>query len=175
MLNLRTVNIIVFLLAFYNFTFSQTIYLSSDNSSSCIHEKFEIRSNQDTIIKGFYKNDSLAYQYKLFQKKPSGTYKVYHINGRIKYTGVFVNGKLNGLWKEYSPTGKLIVSGSFNKGTKDGSWYYFDKERVEIYSKGVANGRWRVNQGWTPRTLLKYKNGVLIETKTHFPQNHIFH
>lgn len=160
------------------FIFSQQIILSEHNitliGSYQISEKKEINALKDTIIKGYYKNDSLAYSYKLYHNKPSGRYSVYHLNGQKKYSGVFMNGKLHGLWMEFDEHKKLVISGYYDMGRKDGSWYYFKDKKVEVYRNGIARGRWRIDEGWTPRTLYKYENGVLVKTKRHWKKDNIF-
>ncbi len=154
---------------------AQTIYIKNDVGNSLIKEQKETLSSERIMVKGYYPNDSLAYQYQLFKKQISGTYKVYHRNGEIKYFSVFSNGVINGVWKEFDTKGKLIVSGSYKNGKKDGSWYFFKENKVEVFNNGVANGRWRIDEGWTPRVLHKYKNGVLINSKYQYPQKNIFY
>ena len=179
MLSLRFLLIIFLFLAAFTSAISQTIFIQEDDSETqailSITEKLRISNSKDTIIEGFFSNDTLAYSYKIFKNKPSGRYKVYHPNSKIKYLSVFINGQLNGSWKEFNNKGKLIISGSYKNGKKDGTWLLLDKKRVEVYSDGTATGRWRIDEGWTPRTLYKYKNGVLIETKFHFPQKDVFY
>ncbi len=156
---------------------SQTILIKNDSQdfeNRLIKEQKETVNSNKTIVKGYYSNDSLAYQYQLFKNEMSGIYKVYHPNGKIKYFSVFMNGSINGSWKEFDPKGKLIISGLYKNGKKNGSWFYFEQNKVEIYRNGVANGRWRIDEGWTPRVLYKYKNGVLINLKYQYPQKNIF-
>ena len=176
---LRFLFILLLTFTSFNSLVSQTIYIKDSNlktnSSLSIFEKIEILDSKDTVITGVFSNNTIAYSYKIFQGKPSGVYKVYHHNSTLKYLSVFVNGQLNGAWKEFSPNGKLIVSGSYYNGQKDGSWFYFNKKRVEVYNKGMASGRWRIDEGWSPRTLYKYKNGVLIDTKLQFPSKNVFY
>jgi len=176
---LRFLFILLLTFTSFNSLISQTIYIKGSsletNSSLSISEKFKISDSKDTIIEGFYNNNTIAYRYKIFKNKPSGVYKVYHPNSTIKYLSVFVNGSLNGSWKEFNPSGKLIISGAYKNGQKDGSWFYFDTKKVKIYNEGVAAGRWRIDEGWSPRTLYKYKNGVLIDTKLQFPSKNVFY
>jgi antitoxin component YwqK of YwqJK toxin-antitoxin module len=167
---LRKIILVIGITACLNTSYAQIIYyqlVSTDPNSQDfpIYQKYIIDDNKDTIVKGFFSNDSIAYIYKLYKSRPSGRYKVYHPNGQIKYFGVFVNGSLNGIWKEFNNSKRLIVSGSYKYGKKDGVWYYFDKKQVEVYNEGKADGRWRIDEGWAPRTLFLYRKGVLIKIK----------
>jgi hypothetical protein len=140
-----------------------------------VKEKIELNAENDTIIKAYYlNNDTLAYRYKLYKGKPSGLYRVYHPNGKKKIQTIFINGQLNGEWKEFDTDGKLIITGQYDLGLKEGSWYNFEKETVEMYRDGYPRGRWRISEGWTPRTLYKYEQGVVVKTKRHFLQKDVF-
>jgi len=161
---LRTFPFVLLFLAFSAYT-QNTYYLTEPQSSTEIKQQIKLNSNKDSLVLGYFKNDSLAYSYKLYHNKPSGIYKVYHFNGQLKFYGIFVNGKLDGIWKEFDNTSKLIVSGNYKLGLKDGIWYWFDKGVVEVYKNGIKDGRFRIDEGWTPRTLFLYKNGVLIKIK----------
>lgn len=155
--------------------FSQTTFIAStvNSSGAIVIETVEITENNDSIISAYYPNDSLAYTYKLYKGKPSGIYKVYFPNGKIKYRSIFMNGVLNGSWKEFSDKGKLIITGAYSLGKKDGSWHYFQEKKVEVYKNGIPKGRWRIDEGWVPRTLFVYKKGVNILTKRKIAKNSI--
>lgn len=177
MLKNKTVIVTLFFLAFYLNAWTQTkspIIFSTFFPQQPITEHFEIDAHQDTIIKGFYSNDTLAYTYKLYKGHPSGVYKTFHMNGQLQHRAVFINTKLYGDWKSYDENGQLLISGFYKAGHKDGHWYFLDEDRIEVYKDGVKHGRWRINEGWTPWTLYKYKKGVLVNMKRHFPQDSVF-
>lgn len=172
----------IYLFLLYSIIFSsvvqaQVAFIQFENNTCPIriYEVKQVLLSQDTIVKGYYSNDSLAYQYRIYKSRPSGPYKVYFPTGQTKISSAFRNGHLNGFWKEFDCSGKLIVSGEYKMGRKDRSWLYFSDNKVEVYKNGKANGRWRVDEGWIPRTLFKYKKSVLIETKKHYPQKNVFY
>ena len=176
MLKTKTGCSVFFFLAFYlnNWAQSTCTKILSTNSEYTISEYYELDAEQDSIVKAYYSNDTLAYYYKVNKSFPSGNYKCFFPNGQLQHKAVFINKKLYGDWMSYSEEGELLVSGFYKDGRKDGHWYYFKEGRIEVYKNGVKHGRWRVNEGWTPWTLFKYKKGVLVKVKRHYPQDSVF-
>lgn len=169
-MTLQQLFLIAFLTVFLHTGFSQETYIFDGSHALKVIE--EVDSNH--IMKARYANGNIAYTYKLFHKHVSGIYKVYHPNGKLKYRGVFMNGVLNGSWKEFDDKGKLIVTGQYKYGKKQGSWFYFNLQKVEVYKQGIPFGRWRIDEGWIPRTLFVYKKGVLIRNKRSFAKKGLF-
>jgi len=167
----------IFIVCFsFTIAYSQDtqVYYYQNTKPIAVTETILLNSKKDSIRQGFYSNDTLAYSYKIHNNKPSGIYKVYYLNGILKYRGVFMNGLLNGSWKEFNNTGNLIVTGQYLFGKKDGSWFYFEDKKVEVFKNGISTGRCRTDEGWTPRTLFVYKNGVLLRTKREYPKTKPF-
>lgn len=181
MLKTKTGLTVLFFLAFYltisgqvqKSTLSTNIFTNAYPQQK-ISEHFEIDAHQDTLVKGYFENDTLAYTYKLYKGHPSGLYKTFHLNGQLQHKAVFINTKLYGDWMTYDEEGTLIVSGFYKMGRKDGEWVFFKEKRIEVYKNGVKHGRWRIYEGWTPWTLFKYKKGVLVDVKRHYPQKSVF-
>jgi antitoxin component YwqK of YwqJK toxin-antitoxin module len=50
-----------------------------------------------------------------------GTWKGYYPNGKLNYTGAFVNGKKDGIWVFYDESGKKFVEQVFKAGQLESS------------------------------------------------------
>lgn len=58
----------------------------------------------------------------------SGKAVYYHDNGSVESEGLMLSGMLqHGAWKGFYPNGKLNFTGSFLNGKKDGVWIFFDE------------------------------------------------
>ncbi len=155
---------------------AQTVVMQYEtNQQYLVRELIDINNDGDSILKAYYLiNDTLAYQYQLYNNHPSGFYRVYHPNGKKKIQAVYINGKPYGEWKSFDINGRLIITGQYKNGLKQGSWYFLKDKRVEVWKNGEARGRWRINEGWTPWTLYRYQKGVLNKVKRHYPKSNIF-
>ncbi len=154
---------------------SKQLLIPSENGTFLKVTEFITCQQGDSILTAKYESGTIAYHYKLNNSYPSGLYKTYHPNGQVYTESVWINKKLNGIWKRYDSNGTLLESGQYIDGLRSGIWFIFYKGNVEVYKKGRKRGRWRINEGWSPKTLYRYKKGVLNKVKRHYPKKNIFH
>ena len=120
---------------------------------------------------GFWKkyvNDTLRYEGNFINNKPSGEFKyyfyegkikaitqysdsgrhaqtiVYFINGKKNAEGLYIDKKKEGLWLYYGTNEKIISEENYKNGIKEGAWKYFYENgkinKIENYKSGILDG-----------------------------------
>ena len=51
----------------------------------------------------------------------------YYPDGKIKFTGPYLDGEMHGPWQWYRTDGSLMRTGSFDHGRQIGIWRTFDR------------------------------------------------
>ncbi|MBN2669744.1 MAG: hypothetical protein JXR60_11000 [Bacteroidales bacterium] len=157
----------LFFLSILSLTISGQEYIVLPNNQTLeVNIIYQIQG-KDSIKIAKYLNDSIAYRYKIYKGKISGVYQCYYPNGQLYIRGIYMNGLRHGEWKNFDNKGVLTLTGQYLYDKKAGSWYDFQNGRVEMYREGEARGRWRIDEGWTPRTLFRYRKGILVKVKRH--------
>ena len=76
----------------------------------------QFRNNIRTLFKEYYSNGQLKASLPLNAAGEfHGPAKYYHVDGRVKSEGVYVNGLFNGSWKNYDVSGKFISSDVYDE------------------------------------------------------------
>ena len=62
----------------------------------------------------------------------TGYWELYHVNGKIKWKGNYVNGLEDGYWELYYYNGKIAWKGNYVNGLRHGYWekYHSDGEII---------------------------------------------
>lgn len=130
--------------------------------------------------------DTLAFNKSDAQGKKQGSWQKKHPNGKIRYSGQFLNdipvgefryffsnGKLNAIVNHkgngihastsvFNEAGDTTAKGFYFSQQKDSIWNYYDKNHkiisTELYHKGLANGCW----------VLYYPGDTLAAEKTSY-------
>jgi antitoxin component YwqK of YwqJK toxin-antitoxin module len=76
-----------------------------------------------------------------------GKWNLWHENGKLRRTEIFLNGKLEGSWKQYRDDGTLESEESYRGNLRDGKWVAYDTTGKHIdaqveYKAGVPHGVW---------------------------------
>lgn len=83
-------------------------------------EAFEYGKDGNIISELRYRNDIIISKNRINRYdnngKRSGTWKIYHPNGKVKLISYYKNGKLEGYLKEYNEKGKLLSSKRYIEG-----------------------------------------------------------
>lgn len=148
----------------------------------------------DGEIKSWYKKDALQVEGYMQKGKRSGTWKLYHENGKLKKqtaynddiqegpetfwldngtlqkNGTYVNGKLEGKYEWFYDNGKKKQEGHFLKGEEDGAWqdWYEDgtQKMKGQFLNGEKNGTWTWWDKTGKVTTIKiYQEGLLLVDK----------
>ena len=97
----------------------------------------------------------------------SGTYKSYHYNGAIEYSGYYQNGLRVGVHEGWHDNGILSNRSVYSDGNEDGLWEAWDGEgRLFVrcnFQDGIHHGlyeRWHGN-GKKMESII-YDNGIII-------------
>jgi hypothetical protein len=76
----------------------------------------QFRNNIRTLFKEYYSNGQLKASLPLnAEGEFHGPSKYYHVDGRVKSEGVYVNGLFNSSWKNYDVSGKLISTDIYDE------------------------------------------------------------
>ena len=51
----------------------------------------------------------------------------YYPNGRMKFTGWYLDGEMHGEWQWYRTDGSVMRTGAFDRGRQIGVWRTFDR------------------------------------------------
>lgn len=51
----------------------------------------------------------------------------YYANGKVKFTGFYLDGALHGAWSWYRTDGSLMRTGHFERGKQVGVWRTYDR------------------------------------------------
>lgn len=74
--------------------------------------------------------------------EPSGNWKLFYDNGKLRMEATLHNGKLDGKVKSYNYNGELLTEGEYRSDLKNGLWHFFDPEnqteRQRKYHFGIA-------------------------------------
>ena len=78
---------------------------------------------------------------------PSGFWKFYYPDGRLRLEGNFSNQQRNGFWKSYYANGFVEWEGNFNNCIREGYWkFYYTNGRVAEegnFNNAIRNGYWK--------------------------------
>ncbi len=155
--------LLIFILILFTKATSQindTLYF--DNSGkSCQKEKANyyrlIQSvDREYKIRDFYMSHILKREVMATSLDPEvldGQCTYYHINGKIRVSGVYNHGKRVGIWNEYNSKGKLINSYDYDKDQRQeliktfdsSSWVSQNQSSLFIIN---ANYRFKMNAGY---------------------------
>lgn len=118
---------------------------------------------------GYWKkivNDTLKYEGNFINDKPTGEFKYYYPNGKIKAVTVYADSGRRAQTVMYFNNGKKNAEGVYINKVKDGLWIYYGTNEVKIseenYIKGVKEGTWKYfyDDGKINRAE-NYKNNLL--------------
>jgi antitoxin component YwqK of YwqJK toxin-antitoxin module len=143
-------------------------------------------------------NGKLKYEGQFKDNIPTGTFKHYHSNGKLKaVSNYYLNGEAthttlysvegvreaegkylhqqkDSIWKYYDISGeKLVSQESYANNQKHGAFITYNKDEkpLEItrFSKGKKDGRWEVYYpNGKPKLITKYNQGELDSTYTSY-------
>jgi hypothetical protein len=149
--------------SFTNSLFSQQI--EKLDYCNCIDKiendgKYERNCNEKTTTVGSFKNDLpdgewISYNYKggLISKinysegKFNGLLELYFMNGKVKFSGSFINGKKNGVWKYYNEKGTVVIDGEYEMDKPINIWTVKDKKGKKIVTQyDYANSKYILNE-----------------------------
>tara|TARA_Y100001934_G_C12157709_1_gene680439 strand:- start:436 stop:981 length:546 start_codon:yes stop_codon:yes gene_type:complete len=92
--------------------------------------------------------------------------------GKMLEKGAYLNDLKNGSFTKWYSNGVKRVEGAYRKGLKNGIWSYYFKNspgviRLTGYFKdGKKSGKWVFyDKNETIRSIVKYENGVITESK----------
>ncbi|TFH38731.1 MAG: hypothetical protein E4G96_10055, partial [Chrysiogenales bacterium] len=68
-----------------------------------------------------------------------GDWKAYYINGRVKYTGVFVTGKKSGQFREYHDNGEIRAQGEYLNNKRVGDWIFYLRDGKSVDTARTGN------------------------------------
>jgi antitoxin component YwqK of YwqJK toxin-antitoxin module len=92
---------------------------------------------------GKYPDGMVRYEGSFVNDKPSGEWKRYHENGKLKAILTYLPNSEKVKAELFDPEGAMISKGNFIGTRKDSIWTYYDNNVIvarESYSKGLKNG-----------------------------------
>jgi hypothetical protein len=156
------------IISFTNFSFSQQIekleYCNCiekiDNNFPTYDGKYERVCNEKTTDVGSFKNDLpdgewISYNYKggLISKinysegKLNGLFELFFVNGKVQFSGSFINGKKNGIWKYFNDKGITIIEGEYEMDKPVNLWTIKDKKGKKITTQyDYTNSKYILNE-----------------------------
>ncbi|MGQ7947573.1 toxin-antitoxin system YwqK family antitoxin [Flavobacterium sp. WC2509] len=131
-----------------------------ENNSPIYDGKYERNCNEKITTVGSFKNDLpdgewISYNYKggLISKinysegKFNGLLELYFMNGKVKFSGSFINGKKNGIWKYYNEKGTVVIDGEYEMDKPINIWTVKDKKGKKIVTQyDYANSKYILNE-----------------------------
>ncbi len=144
-------HILIFLIAILIATVSFAQVTKSDTLN-----KTDVKGKKQGYWKK-YSHDTLKYEGRFKDDMPTGEFKYYYNNGKLKAVSKFATGGKFCSTIMYYPSGKKEADGFFTNQKKDSVWkYYTENDTVnaeEHYKNCLKNGDWK----------FFYSNGVLNE------------
>lgn len=116
------------------------IYLSAQD----LLNQFDANGHKQGKWVGKYPNGKIRYEGSFTNDKPSGEWKRFHENGKIKAHLVHLFNTDKVTAELYDGDGVLYAKGNFKGTEKDSTWTYFNNLRLvgtETFSDGRKNGR----------------------------------
>lgn len=103
--------------------------------------------NKDGPWKEFFADGSLRAEGNYADGKTVGTWKFYHLNGKLEQTGKYSKqGKPDGVWKWYYEDGKPLREENYRNGLRDGLLSEWDEDGTLIqegeFVDGEEDGAW---------------------------------
>lgn len=114
-----------------------------------------------------YEKGVLVYEGNFVNDVPTGEFKYYHANGKLKSVSNFINGTTRVKTTLYHENGQKSAEGIFVDQIKDGEWNYYNNAgrliKTESYKNGVKHGPWRTYSSQTGTLLeeMNYQDGQL--------------
>lgn len=94
-----------------------------------------------------YDQGKLLYEGQFKDDVPYGTFKYYHINGKLKSVTEFVQGVHKVKTVIYHENGHKASEGAYIDQQKDGEWRYYSERdtliKIENYKEGQRDGVWK--------------------------------
>ncbi|MEI6697223.1 MAG: LytTR family transcriptional regulator DNA-binding domain-containing protein [Bacteroidota bacterium] len=128
-------------------------------TSFCISSMLFAQQPADTLNKtdnsgkkqGYWKKTDgkgiLKYEGHFVNNNPSGEFKYYYEDGKIKAISRFFEKGLRSFTTTYFPNGKLMSEGYYINTHKDSTWKYYNGYdvviREEFYRSNLKNGEWK--------------------------------
>ena len=125
-----------FFLLFFLMPFVAFSQINQTDSNGLKQGRWQkMQANGKPLYDGYFNDD-----------KPTGEWKRFHTNGRIKATISYKSGSDSALTVMFDETGKKMAEGVFINEQKAGLWKYFSENKViaeESFEKGMKNGKSR--------------------------------
>ncbi|GAA4110589.1 hypothetical protein GCM10022393_07740 [Aquimarina addita] len=80
----------------------------------------------------YYTNGLVAVTGQYEQDVPSGTWKEYYENNKLKESYSYQSGLWHGVYEKYHANGLLATKGMYNQDTRTGIWKYYDEKGNEL-------------------------------------------
>lgn len=84
------------------------------------------------ITKEYFTNSVVAIEGQYDQDTPSGTWKEYYENGKLKELYSYESGLWHGVYEKYYPNGTLAKKGMYDQDMVIGIWKYYDLNGNEL-------------------------------------------
>ncbi len=120
-----------------------------------------------------YVKDTLRYEGNFINDKPSGEFKYYYPDGKIKALTQYSDSGKRAQTIMYFNNGKKNAEGLYVDKKKDGHWIYYGTNEIKIseecYKKGIKEGTWKYyyDDGKINR-IENYKNNLLEGERMDF-------
>lgn len=85
----------------------KNMYYSNKILKSKEHYYFNNEQKRCIVIKEYYNNGNLMYEYNIIDGIVNGEYKYYYKSGNLAYERYYSSGKLNGIYNEYLENGNI--------------------------------------------------------------------
>ncbi|MBK7964025.1 MAG: hypothetical protein IPK10_01010 [Bacteroidetes bacterium] len=108
----------------------------------------DMKGQKQGVWKKYYRNDTLCSVTIFKNNKPSDVSKTWYESGKLKAEVVFAKDQIHGKGVSYYESGHIMAKGNYIDLKKDSIWLYYGEndslKSIELYSKGVATGTWKV-------------------------------
>jgi antitoxin component YwqK of YwqJK toxin-antitoxin module len=102
-----------------------------------IEQGLFLNGNKDGNWKSWSKTGKLIKNINYSNGKLIGTFQLFYLNGKKKFTGSFNNGMKDGVWSYFNNKEKVIKTGLYENGTPRGIWKIYDfkgKNELIVYN-----------------------------------------
>jgi antitoxin component YwqK of YwqJK toxin-antitoxin module len=112
-------------------------YQTGQVEDSSYHSK---RGDSNYTFKSWYEDGQISVKRDLKEGIANGLTTHYYENGKIKWTGYYINGIQHGIQKEYYESGQLRTIATIKNGVANGQFItYYQNGKVEVIGYAVNN------------------------------------
>lgn len=136
--------------------------------------KVNSKGKKEGYWKKYDEKGTLLYEGNFKNGVPTGTFKYYHSNGKLKSTTHFIQGTHKVYTTMFDLNEKISAEGNFIDQQKDSIWNYYNEKgtliKSESYNKGKKHGDWKTYSSQTGLLLEKchYNNDILNGERTTY-------